>query len=88
MLDQKRSCMDSYQFDPVEDPRWPEFLERHPRACVFHTPGWLEALRRTYGYEPIGYTSSPPRRKNPQRLGFLPDQQLADGSAPGVFAVL
>jgi hypothetical protein len=27
---------------------------------VFHTPGWLEALRRTYGYEPVVYSTSPP----------------------------
>ena len=38
--------------DPIRDPRWPELLNRHPGATVFHTPGWLEALRRTYGYEP------------------------------------
>ena len=55
--------MDLHQFDPVSDPRWPEFLESHPCASVFHTPGWLEALRRTYGYEPIGYTSSAPGEK-------------------------
>jgi hypothetical protein len=29
--------------------RWEEFLERHPQTSVFYTPGWLEALRRTYG---------------------------------------
>jgi len=51
--------MELYQIDPIGDPRWSEFLARHPRASVFHTPGWLEALRRTYGYESIGYTSSP-----------------------------
>lgn len=55
--------MDLHQFDPVSDPRWPEFLDSHPCASVFHTPGWLEALRRTYGYEPIGYTSSAPGEK-------------------------
>ena len=55
--------MDLHQFDPVSDSRWPEFLDRHPCASVFHTPGWLEALRRTYGYEPIGYTSSAPGEK-------------------------
>ena len=49
-----------YQINPVEDPRWAEFLAKHPSASIFHTPGWLEALRRTYGYEPIAYTSSPP----------------------------
>jgi hypothetical protein len=27
---------------------------------VFHTPGWLEALKRTYGYEPVAYTTTPP----------------------------
>jgi Acetyltransferase (GNAT) domain len=26
---------------------------------VFHTPGWLEALRRTYAYEPVVFTTSP-----------------------------
>jgi hypothetical protein len=25
---------------------------------VFHTPGWLEALRRTYGFKPEAYTTS------------------------------
>lgn len=49
-----------YQIDPVGDPRWAEFLAKHPCASVFHTPGWLEALRRTYSYEPITFTSSPP----------------------------
>jgi hypothetical protein len=47
-----------YSLDPNQDPRWEEFLERHPRASVFHTPGWLEALRRTYGFEPVVYTTT------------------------------
>ena len=50
-----------YRIDPLLDPRWTEMVERHPRASVFHTPGWLEALRRTYGYEPAVYTTSPAR---------------------------
>lgn len=33
-----------------------EFLERLPRASIFHIPEWLEALRRTY--EPVVFTSS------------------------------
>jgi hypothetical protein len=49
-----------YELDPCSDPRWPSFLDRHPQASVFHTPGWLKALNRTYGYEPIVYTTSPP----------------------------
>src|SRR5439155_744233 len=53
--------MTVYSLDPLEDPRWAEFVQRHPRASVFHTPGWLEALRRTYGYAPVLYTTSLPR---------------------------
>jgi CelD/BcsL family acetyltransferase involved in cellulose biosynthesis len=48
------------RLDPLKDPRWPEFLQRHPDASIFHTPGWLEALRRTYGYQPVVFTTSPP----------------------------
>jgi hypothetical protein len=49
-----------HTFNPLHDRRWPEFVERHPHASVFHASGWLEALSRTYGYEPIVYSTSPP----------------------------
>ena len=49
-----------HRIDPLRDPRWTEFIERHRRASVFHTPEWLEALRRTYGYEPVALTTSAP----------------------------
>src|SRR5689334_19011211 len=45
---------------PLEDPRWTKFVDEHPRSSAFHTAGWLEALRRTYDYEPIALTTSPP----------------------------
>ena len=45
--------------DPLEDSRWSTLIANHPRASVFHTPGWLEALRRTYGFRPEAYTTSP-----------------------------
>jgi hypothetical protein len=47
-----------YQIDPRKDSRWPEFLQRHPRASIFHTPDWLGALSRTYGYEAVAFTTS------------------------------
>ncbi len=50
----------AYSMDPLRDPRWAAFIDGHPQASVFHTPAWLEALRRTYGYEPIAYTTTPP----------------------------
>jgi len=55
-----RVALKVYTFNPLEDQRWLEFIHGHPRSSVFHTPGWLDALRRTYGYEPIVYTTSSP----------------------------
>jgi hypothetical protein len=52
--------MKVYQTDPIKDPRWAELVARHPKASVFHTVPWLEALRRTYGYESVVFTTSPP----------------------------
>jgi hypothetical protein len=52
--------MQIYQIDPISDERWAKFVERNPKASVFHTTGWLQALRRTYGYEPVVCTTSPP----------------------------
>jgi len=52
-----------YEIDPCKDARWPRFLERHPDASVFHTSEWLEALRRTYDYKPVVYTTSSPGRE-------------------------
>lgn len=49
------------QLDPIRDPRWAELVDRHPKASIFHTPGWLEALRRTYGYQPVAYTTAAAR---------------------------
>lgn len=54
-------AMTVYRLDPLQDGRWGEFIERHPRASIFHSPGWLEALRRAYGYEPVVYTTTPPK---------------------------
>ena len=52
--------MTVYRLNPLEDPRWTGFVQRQPLASVFHSTGWLKALRRTYGYEPIAYSTSPP----------------------------
>jgi hypothetical protein len=49
-----------YTLDPLRDPRWNALVQRHSRASVFHTTAWLGALRRTYGYDPVAFTTSPP----------------------------
>lgn len=50
----------AYETRPLEDSRRSDFLLRHPRSSVFHTTAWLEALQRTYRYNPIVFTTSPP----------------------------
>lgn len=52
--------MATYWIDPLRDPRWPELVEAHPKASIFHHRGWLRSLQRTYGYEPCAVTGSPP----------------------------
>ena len=49
-----------WAIDPLLDDRWPQLIARHPNASVFHTRGWLEGLRATYGYDPIAFTTSAP----------------------------
>jgi CelD/BcsL family acetyltransferase involved in cellulose biosynthesis len=52
--------MTVYTFDPLQDQRWCDLVERHPLGSVFHTTAWLRALQHTYGYEPIVFTTSAP----------------------------
>ena len=49
-----------YQVDPITGARWSEFLGKHSQASIYHSPGWLEALNRTYDYEPLVLTTSGP----------------------------
>jgi CelD/BcsL family acetyltransferase involved in cellulose biosynthesis len=51
--------MTAQWIDPLSDPRWSDLVDRHPRGSVFHTRGWLEALQRTYGYQPAVLTTAP-----------------------------
>ena len=50
--------MDVSLLDPLTDRRWEDLVARHPRATVFHSRGWLDALKRTYGYEPFALTTT------------------------------
>ncbi len=52
--------MTIYKLNPLNDSRWVEFLSGQPAASIFHTPGWLRALQRTYGYEPVVFTTAAP----------------------------
>ena len=52
--------MVAYRLDPIQDPRWTTLVNEHPRSSIFHTRGWLQALRDTYRYEPVAITTSDP----------------------------
>src|SRR3989442_13267704 len=72
--------MTIYSLDPLRDPRWPEFVGRHPNASVFHTPGWLRALQRTYHYEPVAFTTSAPTEELRSSLLFCAVRSWLTGS--------
>ncbi len=50
--------MNFYLINPLTDQRWDDLLARHALAAAFHQRGWLQALSRTYGYEPLVLTSA------------------------------
>ena len=62
--------MEVYRINPLKDPRWAALVARHPQASVFHSTGWIEALHRTYGYEPVAYTTSPSGRELADGIPF------------------
>jgi CelD/BcsL family acetyltransferase involved in cellulose biosynthesis len=59
-----------YQIRPLQDPRWTELVDKHPRSSAFHTVAWLKALHLTYGFEPIACTTSPPGARLENGLVF------------------
>ena len=71
--------MTVYCLDPLRDPRWPRFLNRHPYASVFHSVAWLQALRRTYGHEPIVYTTSAPGQELTNGIPFCQTKSRLTG---------
>ncbi len=52
--------MQLYTIDPLLDSRWEDLVSTHRWASVFHQPGWLKALAKTYGYRPLILTRTPP----------------------------
>jgi hypothetical protein len=69
-----------YWIDPITDSRWPEFILRHPSSSVFHTPAWLTALQRTYGYTPLVLTTSPPGSKIENGIPFCRVNSILTGN--------
>ena len=72
--------MTFFELNPLEDSRWPVLVDRHPNASVFHSIGWLDALRRTYGYQPVAYTTTPPGRELTDGFVFCRVRSWLSGS--------
>lgn len=68
-----------HEIDPREDVRWRRFLESHPQASVFHSPEWLAALDRTYGFRAAALTTSGPREDLANGLVFCRVQSWLTG---------
>jgi hypothetical protein len=64
----------------MDDPRWSQLVACHPRASVFHTRGWLDALKRTYQYTPIAFTTCPPGAELRSAVVFCEIQSWLTGS--------
>ena len=69
-----------YRIDPLKDNRWDALLKSNPRASVFHSIAWLDALQKTYGYQPIAYTTSPPQTKLQNGIVFCRIESWLTGS--------
>ena len=69
-----------WAIDPLQDDRWQELINRNPNASVFHTRGWLAALRATYGYEPVAFTTSAPTEQLTNVILFCAVRSRLTGS--------
>ena len=59
-LQSRRTLANINLINPLSDTRWDDLVARHPKSSAFHERGWLQALARTYGYEPLVVTTAPP----------------------------
>jgi len=59
-----------FTVNPLNDARWNELVCQHRGTSVFHSSGWLSALQRTYGYEPVAFTTSAPNEPLKNGLVF------------------
>jgi GNAT acetyltransferase-like protein len=75
-----KTHLNSYIADPIADPRWAELIDRDVRATVFHSPGWLLALRHTYAYEPVVLTTCSPSERLTNGMVFCRIRSWFTGS--------
>ena len=69
-----------YELDPLQDSRWEPLVESHVHGGIFHSRGWLSALRDAYRYEPWAVTTSPPGEELKNALVFCRVRSWLTGS--------
>jgi CelD/BcsL family acetyltransferase involved in cellulose biosynthesis len=69
-----------YELDPIQDPRWDAFVLDHRDGSIFHSSAWLDSLRRTYDYDPVVYTTTPPGQALTNGLVFCRVRSWLNGS--------
>jgi CelD/BcsL family acetyltransferase involved in cellulose biosynthesis len=69
-----------HEIDPLQDPRWTKFSQEHPQSAIFHSSGWLQALRLTYGYKPVVFTTSSKAEKLTNGILFAYVKSWVTGS--------
>ena len=62
--------MSIFTVSPLTDGRWEELVSQHPHAGVFHSSRWLSTLQRTYGFEPVVFTTCGPNEPLTNGLVF------------------
>src|SRR5882724_8306984 len=70
---------DVHVINPLTDQRWDALIAQHPLASPFHQSGWLQALQRTYGYEPFVLTSAAPGEEVKNGMAFCRVSSLITG---------
>ena len=48
------------EVDPRREPRWAEFVDRHPDALPYHDPAWLTVIEEAYGHPTSGLLCEDP----------------------------
>ena len=71
--------MKIHEIDPLQDARWPQLMEQHNQATLFHSKEWLSALQRTYGYRASALTTSGPGERLTNALVFCRVQSWLTG---------
>lgn len=64
----------------LTDPRWGDFVARHPDATPFHHPDWIRVIACCYGYRAFALTTSDPTGAIRTGLPVVEVRHLRSGS--------